>query len=340
MDELEPPTLFATGPDFALNVIEPELSPDVVIDRRGLAGGSLEEQSSYIAMLARRRREFDAARALMLEQAAEVSRGPARADAGTDAIRDQGGTLPVPKLTPLAETPERVRRRYLRAGSQYFLMDAPYRLAFEDRGRYLVTAHACADIVESMMDVVREKAWTCIRVSGYDAFCREIGLQAASIGIEVSRSIPNTVDRVPPSTQFGSPEHARVRMPERLAVRPHSQPQLATAATPRGVRVDEPEHSGNASARQSTSDDDAMQLAVIVAVMREQGFGERSVDRVKRRAERMLDAFHIDRVELPRPRVFDPLAPSTRAEWTEQKPSRPLPREIEHAPAMPVHDER
>lgn len=95
-----------------------------------------------------------------------------------------------------------------------------------------------------------------------------------------------------------------------------------------------------APVRHSRSLDDEIQLAVIVAAMREQGFSDRSVDRVKRRAVRMLDALHAEGVELPRPRVFDPTAPSARAEKDEPQQSSAPSREINHAPAMQLPGQR
>ncbi|WP_231937879.1 VirB8/TrbF family protein [Burkholderia lata] len=140
--------------------------------------------------------------------------------------------VPLPiEVNKLADAPERVKRSYLRAGGQYFLKDAPYSLAFEDRGRYLVTTHTHTDIVASMMDLVQAKAWTRIRVSGHGAFCREVWLQAASIGIEVSGYTPKPAELARLAELNGPTEHTRDRDSEHLAL----QPQAATTATPAGA---------------------------------------------------------------------------------------------------------
>ncbi|WP_175240716.1 MULTISPECIES: LPD7 domain-containing protein [Burkholderia cepacia complex] len=336
MDDAQSPTLFARSANFAMNAIEPEWTPDVDIARRRPSEHFPVQQFGYLAMLARRRSEFDAARALLREQVGGSRVEAGRDDAGTDGVSDTGAINSAPKFTQIADAPERVRRSYLRAGGQYFLKDAPYSLAFEDRGRYLVTTHTHTDIVASMMDLVQAKAWTRIRVSGHGAFCREVWLQAASIGIEVSGYTPKPADLARLAELNGPTEHTRDRDSEHLAL----QPQAAAISAPGSVRDESPARPVDASVRHAKWEDDGIHLAVIVAAMREQGFSDRSVDRVKRRAVRMLDALHAEGVELPRPRVFDPAAPSARAEKVEHQQSSAPSREIDQAPAMPLPGER
>ncbi|ODN65026.1 hypothetical protein BA763_02300 [Burkholderia cenocepacia] len=336
MDDTQSPALFAPSADFAVNAIEPKWTADVDIARRRPSDRFPAQQFSYLAMLARRCSEFDAARALLREQAGGSRFEAGRDDAGTDGVSDTGAINSVPKFTEIADAPERVRRSYLRAGGQYFLKEAPYSLAFEDRGRYLVTTHTHTDIVASMMDLVQAKAWTRIRVSGHGAFCREVWLQAASIGIEVSGYTPKPADLARLAELNGPTEHTRDRDSEHLAL----QPQAAAISAPGSVRDESPARPVDASVRHAKWEDDGIHLAVIVAAMREQGFSDRSVDRVKRRAVRMLDALHAEGVELPRPRVFDPAAPSARAEKVEHRQSSAPSREIDQAPAMPLPGER
>ncbi|KWN76931.1 LPD7 domain-containing protein [Burkholderia ubonensis] len=150
------------------------------------------ESAAMDAVSARRRREFDAARARLRDQAirddAATSRqADTRSPTRTTAETDRG-------RAPLDQPPERVRKRYLRAGNQYFLKDAPYQLAFEDLGPYLVTEHNRPDVVESMIDMARAKAWRRIRVSGHEAFRSEVWLQGTLLGIEVSGYEPKAAD--------------------------------------------------------------------------------------------------------------------------------------------------
>ncbi|MBN3787522.1 LPD7 domain-containing protein [Burkholderia sp. Ac-20353] len=185
-------TTSAHEADPAINVIEQ--------DEPGSSGGSAPshtrrdrlESAAMHAVSAQRRREFDAARARLRDQAMrDDATTPRQADTrspiGTTAEVDRGSA-------PLDQPPERVRKRYLRAGNQYFLKDAPYQLAFEDLGPYLVTEHNRPDVVESMIDMVHAKSWRCIRVSGHEAFRSEAWLQGTLLGIEVNGYEPKAAD--------------------------------------------------------------------------------------------------------------------------------------------------
>ena len=184
-------TTSAHEADPVINVIEQDVP--------GNSGGPAQsehrrdrlESAAIDAVSARRRREFDAARARLRDQAIRDdaamrpldTRSPSGAQAGVDRVR-----------VPLDQPPERVRKRYLRAGNQYFLKDAPYQLAFEDLGPYLVTEHNRPDVVESMIDMAHAKSWRHIRVSGQDLFCSEAWLQGTLLGIEVSGYEPKAAD--------------------------------------------------------------------------------------------------------------------------------------------------
>jgi len=70
--------------------------------------------------------------------------------------------------------------------------------------------------------------------------------------------------------------------------------------------------------------------------MRQQGFSERSISRVQQRAQRLLDAFEAEGVEVPRPRVFDPEAPSARSRRPRATQERATAREMERTPSEPA----
>ncbi|KWF32699.1 DNA primase [Burkholderia diffusa] len=185
-------TTSAHEADPVINVIEQD-----VPDNRGDQAPSDErrdrlESAAMDAVSARRRREFDAARAKLRDQAirddtATPQQTDTRSPIETRAEADRGHA-------PLDQPPERVRKRYLRAGNQYFLKDAPYQLAFEDLGPYLVTEHNRPDVVESMIDMVHAKSWGRIRVSGHEEFRSEAWLQGTLLGIEVSGYEPKAAD--------------------------------------------------------------------------------------------------------------------------------------------------
>ena len=475
------------------------------VERSGSAGRTQQlDAVAMDAVLAWRRREFDAARSRLRDQAvrgdAEVTRQP-DASPGTDAP-SKGKTT---ARAPLDQPPERVRKRYLRAGNQYFLKDAPYQLAFEDLGPYLVTEHNRPDVVESMVEMASAKSWTRIRVSGHEAFRSEVWLQGTLLGIEVRGYEPKAADlarladarqarpknrmevdaSMPPAGTQSPPDDnstlakasaSRAETPNDksgtarpVSARPEQQPRpdraesqvvsdepetprryagelrehgrapylhnparsdsyyvafhdargtgrvvwgvdleramLSSRAEPgdhvtlenlgrrvvavkvpilddNGAAVGEKEKdvyrntwqvdvahrersivrsvdrsegasgmstaSVDPSAREDrqahrpptvTDEDKVLHLAVLAGAMREQGFSARSIARVRQRAEEMLDAFGREGISVPRPRVFDPNAPSERDRRVRpaagRVPARETEREFERTPADP-----
>ncbi|MFP3270861.1 MAG: LPD7 domain-containing protein [Paraburkholderia sp.] len=495
--------------EAVINVIEQDVPgrPGPAERTEGDGNTSRLDAAALDAVSARRRREFDAARARLRDQAIRDRADPARQSESRPA-----GDAPTEKKSgdtgraPLDQIPERVRKRYLRSGNQYFLKDAPYQLAFEDIGPYLVTEHNRPDVVESMVDMVAAKSWRRVRVSGHEAFRGEVWLHGSLLGIEVSGYEPKAADlaRLADARQgrlnnrieadaslhvAGTPMHEAERsgatsapipavdpagaaggttpLPQRPdvePVRPHepkrhaaagdepdtqrryagelrehggapyqnnparsesyyvvfrdatgadhvvwgvdleravressAQPgqqitlenlgrRLVTVKVPvldeHGVVIGEDERavhrntwqvevmrqertavesvpqpgrvagaevqsaetnarkSDQESRRSSVSDEDkVLHLAVLVGAMREQGFSARSIARVQRRAEAMLDAFGREGISVPRPKVFDPKAPSERDRRPRSAvgpaPARDIELEQAHTPVEP-----
>jgi len=189
-------TSSARDSDPVINVIEQDVSGAgraAASPSGGNGMGDALNSAATEAMSARRRREFDAARTRLRDQAIRDDAGALRQPrvrAVADVLLRYSGTSRVPVDQP----PERVRKRYLRAGNQYFLKEAPYQLAFADLGPYLVTEHNRPDVVESMVDMAHAKSWQRIRVSGHEVFRSEVWLQAILLGIEVSGYEPKAAD--------------------------------------------------------------------------------------------------------------------------------------------------
>lgn len=176
--------------------------------------GELLDAATLAALAARRRRDADAARAQLDANAHgwEV-RGPRLgSQPGPQDVPQPGAQTAGPSTAagrPTADPEDRgashagiltdpqdlVKKRYLRAGHQYFLKDEPHHLAFEDWGMRLVTGHNRADIVESMVEMTAAKGWHRVRASGHEDFRREVWLQGTLRGIEVRGYEPKAVDR-------------------------------------------------------------------------------------------------------------------------------------------------
>ncbi|MEX3916414.1 LPD7 domain-containing protein [Paraburkholderia sp. BR10872] len=201
MDETATPTTPAgtSADDPVINVIEP-VPPPLPDPPGGSAGADRFDQTAADTLAARRRREFDAVRARLRDEAIQATQAQASQQAAaqqpawqqaTPKGSDEAATM---RWLPLGNPPEIVRTRYLRAGNQYFLKDTPHQLAFEDIGPYLVTEHNRPDVVESMVEMVRAKSWRRVRVSGHQQFRREVWVQAMLLGIEVTGYEPKAVD--------------------------------------------------------------------------------------------------------------------------------------------------
>lgn len=489
--------------DRVINVIEQDIPGRPRAVERLASSGIADrlDTAALDAVSVRRRREFDAARARLRDHAIrdDVEAEPASVPHPAAGASNRNAD---PIRAPLDQVPERVRKRYLRAGNQYFLKDAPYQLAFEDLGPYLVTEHNRPDVVESMVDMASEKSWRRIRVSGHEAFRSEVWLQGTLLGIEVNGYEPKSADLarladarqahlsnrieadaslLPAGASMDPLEHinptpislfeaephgvtvdaasvasqssassTRPHQPERQAA-PGDEPdapkryvgelrehggapyqhnparsdsyyvvfrdatgadhvvwgvdleravsdsgaepgqqvtlenlgrRLVTVKVPilddRGmvvaeeekdvyrntwqveverrertaaespvshrrvseswaVRADGAAHEDRRASRRTTVSDDekVLHLAVLVGAMREQGFSARSIARVQQRAEAMLDAFGREGISVPRPKVFDPNAPSERDRRARPATARVPVREIERTPADP-----
>lgn len=491
----------ASSADPVINVIEQDISGRPGAEARSGADGRHQglDEAAMGSVAARRRREFDAALARLRDQAIRDERR--RLDSDSRAVVSEPAPLKGTARVSLEQVPERVRKRYLRAGNQYFLKDAPYQLAFEDLGPYLVTGNNRPDVVESMIDMAAARSWWRIRVSGHEAFRSEVWLQATVLGIEVSGYAPKPADlarladarqarlnnrieadasvaateapaksneSIPPAPastarvasravavgafsslrpatrqQYQARAHLEARLPaasdepeaprryagelrehgrapyqnnparsdsyyvvfrdtagadqvvwgvdlERAVQESHAGPgdrivlenqgrRLVTVKAPivdgQGVMAGEeekdvyrntwqvelvgryrsasqaegrPEPAPDSGERppddkarrerprSKVSDEDrVLHLAVLTGAMREQGFSARSISRVRQRAEAMLEAFGKDGTPVPRPRVFDPQAPSGRERRARPAPDRTRTPEFELTPAEP-----
>ncbi|MDN4571830.1 hypothetical protein DBB29_01740 [Pandoraea cepalis] len=156
--------------------------------------------------------------------------GDAQAESDRPKGKPPGDARPMAspsKTEPLTTPPESVSKRYLQAGSRYFLRDGSREMAFEDRGVRMVTAHNRPDIAESMAEMALAKGWTHIRVKGHEDFRRAVWLEAAVRGIGVAGYVPNEQDRA------SLAELMQTRMTNRVE-------QMGMSGVPASAAVSEP----------------------------------------------------------------------------------------------------
>lgn len=92
------------------------------------------------------------------------------------------------------EIPGAIKKRYLETEGKFHFRDGQNGLAFEDRGRRVVTEHNDPAIAASMVELAEAKGWNKIKVAGHDDFKREVWLQASLKNIEVTGYKPKDVD--------------------------------------------------------------------------------------------------------------------------------------------------
>lgn len=126
---------------------------------------------------------------------------------------------------------------------------------------------------------------------------------------------------------------------ERAQSRPGATARQGDAGRSETAAPEAPEQAQAARRRESSvvpGEERAVQMAVLSAAMRQQGFSERSIARVQQHAQRLMAAFVAEGVSVPRPRVFDPEAPSARSRRARTAAERAPGREVERGPAEPA----
>lgn len=203
---------------------------------------------STLALLATRRRNdiAEARRALGFD-AERDGDGPAPAratreaapeptrDASADAksTRDAEREASADKSAKGA-IPKTVANKFLQAENTYYFRDSENKVAFEDRGRKMLTAHNDPDVVGSMVEMAESKGWTKLRVTGHDDFKRQVWLEASLRGIDVTGYVPKDVDRaklaeLQADRRTNSISQETTREPERAAERPADERSRETA---------------------------------------------------------------------------------------------------------------
>ena len=130
------------------------------------------------------------------------------------------------RSTTKGDVPEAMLDRYLierdRSGrpERFFRDHRSNGPLFRDRGSSLVSDQAYPDAVIDMLKIARHRGWERIRVSGDEAFRREVWIQAQSLGLQVAGHRPRERDR----------QAAGLPPPEQTAARPDMGDRLAKAA--------------------------------------------------------------------------------------------------------------
>jgi hypothetical protein len=86
-----------------------------------------------------------------------------------------------------------VRDRFVQEGHRFFFPDG--HAAFKDRGRRLTTASENSQVIHSLVEIARSRAWTEVTVTGTEAFRREAWRQARLANVAVRGYRPSDAEQ-------------------------------------------------------------------------------------------------------------------------------------------------
>lgn len=99
------------------------------------------------------------------------------------------------------DVPSQILDRYLierdRQGrpERYYRDHKTAEPAFRDHGRSLTSRHAYPDSVAAMLRIAQHRGWSGLKVSGDEAFRREVWVQGRTLGMEIAGYKPTERDR-------------------------------------------------------------------------------------------------------------------------------------------------
>lgn len=90
--------------------------------------------------------------------------------------------------------PEYVKNSFRSLDGKYYFKDQKHVLAFEDKGRSIVTQHNDDRVAKAVVKMAEAKGWGNIKITGNETFRREVWLQAEINGIKVKGFTPRESD--------------------------------------------------------------------------------------------------------------------------------------------------
>lgn len=129
-----------------------------------------------------------------------MSRSAPRPTPG-NRLAPQPGAAPERRSLDKGDVPAQLLDRYLIERDRQGRLERYYRdhktadPVFRDHGRALSSLQAYPDSVTSMLRIAQHRGWTHIKVSGDEAFRREVWVQGRSLGLEVAGHKPTERDR-------------------------------------------------------------------------------------------------------------------------------------------------
>lgn len=90
--------------------------------------------------------------------------------------------------------PEYVKNSFRSLDGKYYFKDQKHILAFEDKGKSIVTQHDDDRVAKAVVKMAEAKGWDNIKITGNETFRREVWLQAQIHNIKVKGFTPKESD--------------------------------------------------------------------------------------------------------------------------------------------------
>lgn len=134
---------------------------------------------------------------------------------------------------PQAVPPE-IERQYLRVGNKYFHPKNKDTMVFEDKGHKLETKLSGEQIATSMVAIAAARGWDDIKISGTEAFRKEVWRVAAARGMRIKGYMPSELDKAELAKRMQGIETNRIvndNAPQQVRAESGVDKQPASAAT-------------------------------------------------------------------------------------------------------------
>lgn len=140
-------------------------------------------------------------------------------DPGDSALPSQAEAAEKPgrsKHDDFGEIPRSLQNRFIVTEKRFYFRDRDNELAFEIKGKRLVTDKDDPHVAKAMVELAEAKGWQAIQLKGSDVFKREAWLEASLRGMETKGYKPRDIDL--------AVLHERSTESERLAQKFANQP--------------------------------------------------------------------------------------------------------------------
>lgn len=127
--------------------------------------------------------------------------------------------------------PAEIEKQFLRVGDKFYHPKNKESVAFEDKGHKLETKSNSENIALTMVRLAEARGWDEIKVSGSEAFRREVWLDAAARSMQVKGYTPTEQDKAEMEKRLGSAKANKIEPESKPFRARETKPEKETNAT-------------------------------------------------------------------------------------------------------------